>query len=301
MRGRLFPILALILIGVSWAFTQPLAKIAVSTGHKHFGLIFWQLIISVIILGAIQIMRRRPFTMTRTTLFFYAVIAIIGTIVPNSASYQAVVHLPAGLMSILLSLIPMFAFPLAVILGNDRFSWQSLLGLLIGLFAVVLIVGVPEALPVGTVLLFIPLAMVAPFCYACEENFVAKFGTGGTGPVELLLGASIVGTILILPLTIASGQFISPFRPYGVAEYSLIAASAIHAVVYACFVALIRAYGATFAAQVSYVVTGSGVLWAIWLLDESYGGPVWWALGLMLIGVYLVRPKSQNSDHASPD
>lgn len=31
----------LLLLGAGWGLTQPLAKIAVSTGHGHFGLIFW--------------------------------------------------------------------------------------------------------------------------------------------------------------------------------------------------------------------------------------------------------------------
>ena len=34
----------LALIGIGWGSTQPLGKIAASTGHGAFGLIFWQLL-----------------------------------------------------------------------------------------------------------------------------------------------------------------------------------------------------------------------------------------------------------------
>ena len=46
-----------------------------------------------------------------------------------------------------------------------------------------------------------------------------------------------------------------------------------------------------FATQTSYVVTGSGVLWAMLLLGEHFSGWVWAALAVMLIGVALVRPR----------
>ena len=36
---------ALILFGAGWGLSQPLAKIAVSTGYEPLGLIFWQLVI----------------------------------------------------------------------------------------------------------------------------------------------------------------------------------------------------------------------------------------------------------------
>ena len=36
----------LVLLGIGWGVTQPLAKIAVSDGYRHFGLVFWQLAIS---------------------------------------------------------------------------------------------------------------------------------------------------------------------------------------------------------------------------------------------------------------
>lgn len=35
--------LALILMGAGWGATQPLSKIAVSEGYRHFGIIVWQL------------------------------------------------------------------------------------------------------------------------------------------------------------------------------------------------------------------------------------------------------------------
>lgn len=68
-------------------------------------------------------------------------IALVGTVLPHAASHRAIVHLPAGVMSILMSMVAMFAFPMALGMGMDRFSWRRLTGLLLGLDAMQMLFG----------------------------------------------------------------------------------------------------------------------------------------------------------------
>jgi drug/metabolite transporter (DMT)-like permease len=107
---RLVPYGWLLFIGISWGATQPLTKIAVSSGYQPLGLIFWQMSISAVVLGLVNMIRRRPLPINRRVVPFYLAIALIGTIIPNAASYKAYTVLPAGIMALLLSLIPMIAF-----------------------------------------------------------------------------------------------------------------------------------------------------------------------------------------------
>ncbi len=291
MHTALKPYLWLIAIAAGWGLTLPLTKIAVSTGHGHFGLIFWQLVIGAVFLGLITLIRRRGLPWNRKVIPFYVIIALIGTVIPNTASYQAIAVLPSGIVSILLSLIPMLAYPIALLLGNDLFSARRLFGLCVGLSAILLIIGVPDALPDPAMLLFIPVGIIAPLLYAFEGNFVARWGTGGAGPIQLLCGASMVGAVIALPLAVGTGQFIDPVRVWGAPEWAFVASSLIHAGVYTAYVLIVRQYGAVFSVQVSYLVTVFGIGWAMVILNESYTGPVWIALVLMLTGMYLVRPK----------
>ena len=60
---------------------------------------------------------------------------------PHAASHRAIVHLPAAVMSILISMVAMFAFPMALGMGMDRFSWRRLTGLLLGLDAMQMLFG----------------------------------------------------------------------------------------------------------------------------------------------------------------
>lgn len=289
MKDRVALTALLVLLGAGWGLTQPLSKIAVSTGHGPFGLIFWQLTIGVLVLGMVQLARRRALPLGRSALMWYAALALVGTLVPNSTMFVSMAHLPAGVMSLILSLIPIMAFPIALAFGTDRFSAFRLLGLLAGLGGVALLVR-PGVLPAGA-LAFLPLALVAPFMYAIEGNMVARWGAGGLGPVTLLLGASAVGAVLALPLALATGQWIDPRAGIGAPELALMASATIHALVYAAYVWLVGRAGATFAAQVSYLVTGFGMLWAMALLGESYAGAVWGAMALMFAGLFLVKPR----------
>jgi drug/metabolite transporter (DMT)-like permease len=111
---RAFLFAALIAMGAAWGFTQPMSKSAVSTGYQHFGLIFWQLVIGAVALGIINAVRGVSLPMGRVHLWFYLLIAMIGSILPGAAMYQAIEVLPSGIVSILLSLIPMLAFPVAL-------------------------------------------------------------------------------------------------------------------------------------------------------------------------------------------
>ena len=108
-QTRLFFIAILVLLGLGWGATIPMTKLAVSTGHQHFGLIFWQLVIGATLMAGLSLLRGRRLPLGRAQIKTYLIIALIGTVIPNSASYQAIVHLPAGVISILLSLIPMLA------------------------------------------------------------------------------------------------------------------------------------------------------------------------------------------------
>ena len=285
----------LILMGAGWGLTQPLSKIAVSTGYQHFGLIFWQLIIGASAMACLAVITGRGLPLSRSAIGLYAIIAVIGTVVPNAASYQALVYLPAGVQSVLMSLVPMAAFPIALALSLERFELRRFLGLGVGLLGVLLLV-LPEAsLPDRAALPWVGVTLIAVACYAFEGNYVARWGLRGLDPIQVLFGASVVGAIMALPLALATGQFISPFRAYGAPEYSLIASSLIHVVVYAAYVWLVGRAGAVFTAQVGYAVTATGVIWAMLILSESYSPYFWAAAALILLGVFLVQPRKREA------
>lgn len=290
-RGRWPFVLVLLVLGISWGSTQSLGKIATSTGHQPLGLIVWQSVVAVIVLSVLSALRGKGLVINRRTMPFYIILGLIGTVIPNVTFYTAVSELPAGIMSILISAVPMLAFPLALAMRQDRFSWLRFGGLLLGLLGVFLILSPDVAGGIAPV--WVMVAMIGPLCYALEATFVAWRGTPGIDPVHAILGASVTALLMTLPLALATGQWVDPF-PVGRAEGALVGLSALSAVVYAAYIWLAMAAGSVFASQVSYIVTGSGVVWAMVILGERFDSLVWLALALMLAGVALVQPRAAN-------
>jgi drug/metabolite transporter (DMT)-like permease len=280
-------VLVLVVLGVGWGSTQSLGKMATATGHQPFGLIFWQLVVGALVLGVVSAVRGKGLVFTQATLRFYVIIALIGTIIPNATFYASVVHLPAGIMSILISTVPLIAFPIALALGIDRFSPMRAAGLGLGILGVALI-----ASPGGAVvsLTWVAIAMVGPLFYAVEANWVAHNGTAGMDAVQAMLGVSVVGAIIVAPIALATGQWVDPL-PFGMAEAALVISSVVHALVYASYIWLAGRAGSVFASQTAYLVTGTGVIWAMVLLGERFQPVVWVALAVMLAGVALVQPR----------
>jgi drug/metabolite transporter (DMT)-like permease len=288
----------LLAMGIAWGASQSLGKMAVSTGHGFFGLIFWQLVVGALVLGPLSA-ASGPLRPGRGAMVFAVGIALIGTIIPNSAFYISVARLPAGIMSILIATVPLMAFPIALAMGMDRVSGMRLAGLGCGIAGVALI-ALPEAsLPEAGMVAYLPLALVGPLFYAIEGNVVARFGTAGMNAVQAMFLVSVTGAVMILPQVLATGQWINPLVPWGRAEWALVAGSVAHAAAYASYVWLAAQAGAVFASQTSYIVTGTGVVWAMVLLGERFSPWVWAALLVMLAGLALVQPRLREAAPAA--
>ncbi len=293
--GRLRLLGILVLLGIGWGATQPLSKIAVQGGAGHFALIFWQACIAAAFLGALLLIRRKPLPLTVETLRFALVVACLGTVIPGYTFYRSIAHLPSGIMSLIIAAVPMLALPMAVALGRDRLTGARLLGLLLGLAGVALIALPGSSLPDRSMILWLPLALVGPLCYAIEANYVALHNDLKADAIQAMFLASALAVLLSLPLVIGSGQWINPVTHWTWHNSVFILSSTLNAALYATYVWLAARAGAVFASQSSYVITGAGMVWAMLLLDETFSPWIYAALALLLGGLFLVSPRPRRA------
>lgn len=290
--SRLASSLALLTIGLIWGSTIPLTKIAVSSGHQPLGLIFWQLLFSSSVLAAITAVRGVKPPLHRRTLFYFLVIGLIGTILPNSFSYLAAAQLPAGVMAIIIASVPMFSLAIANTLRIERFSLIRSAGVLLGAAAVAILILPETSLPQPEKAIFVLVALIAPFCYGAEGNYIAARAPREVDAVTTLLGASVLGVFIAAPLALATGTWVDLFSPWQAPEWALLFSSLFHIAAYSGYIWLVGLAGPVFSSQVSYVVTLAGVFLSALALNESYSGWVWMALVLMLAGLAMVQPRT---------
>ena len=293
--NRVLLLLILIGFGTMWGATIPLTKVAVSTGHHPFGLIFWQSLVSVIVLYPIMKFRRSRLIIDRSHVAFFAVIAFVGTLIPNTNSYLAAFHLPAGVMALIIALVPMFALLIALSLRFESFRWQRSAGVILGAVAIALIVLPESSLPDPTKAIFVIIALVAPLCYGIEGNYLSVKQPADTGPIATLFGASVIGTIASLPVVLATATFINPFETgLGASELALLTSILLHIVAYVGYIWLVDKAGPVFSAQIAYIVTPAGVLLSMLFLGERNSAYIWLALVVLLIGLFLVQPRQKS-------
>lgn len=287
-------------MGAAWGLVFSITKVAVSTGHQPFGILVWQNLIGVLSTGAILLYRGKSLWLPRRLFWLFFGMAVLGSVFPSYFSTLAAAQLPAGVMGIIVALVPLFAMPIALLLGYEKLSYLRLSGIAFGALAVGLLVGPEASLPEPDKVFYVVLAILMPLAYGAEGNFLTWFCERETrelpDPVQILYGASVIGFSLVLPLALISGQFINPVRVWVLPEYAIVAAAMINWTAYAGYVWLIGRAGPVFAAQVAYLVTGFGVIWAMVLLGESYSAYIWAALGMMMVGLLLVQPRDNSAN-----
>jgi len=287
----------LLVIGISWGATIPLAKVAVSSGHAPLGITFWEQIIVAVVLGSMliaraAIFRRRLFIpLDRASLTHYTIIAALGAVLPNLFSYWAMSQLPAGIMAIIVSSVPMFALAIAIAASIESFVPSRMLGVCLGGAAVVLLVAPDASLPDPGKAIFVFVGLIAPFCYGLEGNYIARFTPSSVDPVLTLFCAAIIGALVTAPLSLAAGAWIDMPGAFSSAEQSIVALSIIHAVAYTVYIWLVGKAGPVFSSQVAYIVTVSAMFLSTLFLGEDYSIYTFAALALMIAGLILVQPR----------
>jgi len=294
MKPTLPPLLAfaaLLCLGTIWGATILLSKHVASTGHSGLGLTFWQMVFGALVLSLIGWWRKVPLPMGPKNFQFYLIVAVIGTAIPNSASYTVAAHLPAGLIAFGIATVPMFALVIALAIRSEPLQASRLTGILLGGTALSLLLGPDASLPDSSMAFWVLMALLPPFCYGAEANYLARATPVNMSALNALRGSSIVGVLVLGPVVLATDTGVNLATQWTSIEWGWLLNSALHILTYGAYIWLVGRTGAVFASQVAYIVTLSAIFLGMWWLNESHHMLVWLALVLMLLGLALVQPK----------
>jgi len=288
---NLLPLAWLLLLGSVWGSTIIITKHIVSSDYQPLGLIFWQLAFGALLLSIIARFRSTSLPMSWAHVRFYTVVALVGTVIPNTFTYMVAAYIPAGLLAIGIATVPMFSLLIALAIKSERFNSVRMLGILLGALAIALVLGPDADFSSQGLGLYMLVALIAPFFYAIEGNYLALKTPPNMHPLNILYGASVVGLVICTPLTFLTGSWVDLSQAWTSVEWGILANSVLHVIAYAGYIWIVGLSGAVFASQVAYIVTLSGVLLGILILGESHSSLIWIALGCMILGLILVQPR----------
>ncbi|MEM9061697.1 MAG: DMT family transporter [Pseudomonadota bacterium] len=284
--------LVMLLCGLAWGSTQLFSKLVVNAGHHPVGISFTGTVLGAVALAALLIVRGQSLPLTRRHLIFYAVCGLTGTALPHVLGYTGMQHLPVGVMSIVIAMVPIMTYLGAIIIRMERLDGVRSLGLIFGAVAVLFLVVPDASLPEPEKVAWLALPLLTSLCYTIENLYIGRAQPRDIDPMQTMCGLFWAALLLLLPAVFVSGE-IMMLGAFDLAELSLIAMTACHVGAYAGFVWLISRAGPVFAAQVGYVVTLAGVFLGIIVLGEQNSIWVWASLIVMMLGLALVQPRER--------
>ena len=290
--------LILIILGLGWGLSFTLGKIAITAGGTPIGLTFWQSLFSGLILLAYVFFRHGKIIIPKIMFLPIVIITFLSVVIPNIIFYACIEHLDAGVLSISVSVIPLFTYLIAMGLRMDRFKIRRVLGLITGFCALLILILPENSLPDKRDIPWVLLALNCALCYALENIYIDRLALQNFGPIRLVCAVSFVSAIITFLLSLVMDQFfiLQPTNLY--LFISTLGLGFISATAYSIFIYLIGRAGSVFSSQVGYLVTFFGVVWGIIILGESHSVFVWLSLAMIMLGIFLVQPKqtSQSTD-----
>ena len=283
----------LLIMGTAWGLSFSLGKIAVENGAKPFGVAQFQVMFAGIVLLFVNVIRGKSTQNMRDKLGFIFCIAILGAAIPSVLFYYAAPHVPAGVLSITVALIPLMTYGFSIPLKLETFSVVRAVGLVFGVIAICLIALPENSLPDPATLPWIFIACISALCYAVE-NIILGFKSALTvGPMRLAMGMNLIAAVTLLPITILTDSYFSPSLPLKTVDYAVIGLGLITVVAYTMFVLSVALFGSVFSSQVGYIVTLTGVFWGMIIFGESPSVWIWLSLCAMIVGLALVTPRKK--------
>ncbi|MDX1575265.1 MAG: DMT family transporter [Kiloniellales bacterium] len=292
---RLASVGLLLLMGTLWGGAIVLAKIATGHGGHPVGLALWQTTLGGSVLLVLCLVRRRPPPRAPAVLRFNFFCGAIGVALPAIALFWSARHLSAGVVAIAFASMPLLTYGLAALFKAERSEPLRILGVTLGLGAIVLLVLPETALPAAGLAPWVLLALGASVLMSGENLYIALRRPPGLDSLPLSCGRQLAAALLLAPFAIALDLTVPLVTAWGAVQWAASGMALASATAYTLFLHVIRTAGPVFASQTAYVITLSGVFWGMALLGERHSFYVWAALALMLLGLALVRPRESSA------
>ncbi len=288
---RLVPTLMLFAAGILLGLTFSLNRIAASDGIPFIPYVFWQALGAGLLMLAFSLIFRRPPGLSFSHLRVYAVMGLLGMSLPMMVVNFVATKLPAGVVGLQQTLVPMLTYAFALLLRIDKVNALKLTGLAVGLGAVLVVVLPRASLPSPDMTIWVLVSFLTPLCYGIANVLISILRPPQSS--SLALGAAILltGSIYMGLVMLGMGEwwwFEGDAGAMGNGDWALIGVVFINAIFFWLMLEIIRLAGPVFFSVQNYITTLAGIGWGILIHDEAHSLWIWLALVLLFFGLALV-------------
>ncbi len=132
-RSRLLPVLLLFAGGALLGMSTNLAKLAVGIGMTPLAFLTWSLAGAAVLLLMGAALRGSLPPINQRSVKYYAVAALVGVAGPNFIFFEAIPHVGASFVALMIALPPLLTYAGALAMGMEGFQWARALGVVAAL------------------------------------------------------------------------------------------------------------------------------------------------------------------------
>jgi drug/metabolite transporter (DMT)-like permease len=285
----------LIVMGAMWGLSFSLARIAATRGAHPLGIAFWECSIAGLLLICLIVHRRISLPVTTSLVRLHLTTGLIGVVIPSAAFFYAAAHVPAGVLSITVGMVPVMTFVAAAFVGLEKFAMGRVFGVVLGTLAVVFLVAPEGSLPDPGQLPWVFLGFVSAACYAALSLLLALTAPPGANSLMLTCGMFVAASLLMVPILYATGSFVAFGWPWGIVEWSFFGLGIVNAVAYTLYFILVDRAGPVFTSFTANMVTLFGVFWGIVIFSEQNSIWVWLSFATIMVALAMVAPRGRTA------
>ena len=285
--STLRPLLLLLFLGSSWGLYFSMLKIAALSGISYVGIMTLTTVGVGVGMVAIAAWRRRAPEFKRQHCFFYLVCALSGYLLPMIVELLVIAHMPAGVLTLLVSIAPLATLLLAWLVKTDYINAARVGGMLVGAIAIFAVL-LPDAhLGEDVAWGWLLLAMLVPLSYAVHHNFTARCWPAGSDSYQVACGEAIFATVLLLLFAAFNWQW-QDIQTWNQGHSAILFMATIALIDIYIYFELIRIKGPIYTSHANYFMVISGVIWGMVLFDERPSSWMWLSAALLIVSLYLV-------------
>ena len=292
-RTRWISLGLLFYCGLGWGAAVAIAKIATTGGVHPLGYVFWVALIAALILTGMCAIRGTYPGISKLHIRYYIIIGGLRIVCANVVWYTTVKFIPAGALAVVLGLTPIFTYAISLAMRLESFAALRAAGLSLGFVGVVLFIAPRESLPDPSMIPWLVFGLCAPMSYALANILIEKLRPATGNSLSLTTGMVWFGAAVMLPVCLLASAFHVPSFPLTIPDIAVFGHAIISGFAFFALFEMIRLSGPTYASQLNYVVTLTGVVSGIMFFGET---PTWWAwagTACVLGGVAMVDRKKR--------
>jgi drug/metabolite transporter (DMT)-like permease len=278
----------LMILAALWGCSYLFIKVAVSE-VPALTLVAARLVLGAAVLWVLVRISGQSMPRRRSLWATYAAMGLLNGAIPYSLIFWGEQYISSGLAALLQATMPLFTVILAHFLADEeRMSLRKAMGVVAGFVGVSLLMLADLRRGLHANVLGQAAIVASSVSYA-TATIVARNHLRGQPALISTAGQLTMGAVFILPLSLLVDR---PFHlsPSLAAVGSWLGLTLLGTVVaYTIYYALVERTNATFVSTVTYIIPVNGLILGALVLGEPLTWTLLASLGLILVGVLLVR------------